>query len=281
VVEETTDLVLRYRLQLLWVVDDNFLVDRERALDIAEGLVRRGVSFDWSIQASTNLVNRLEVDQLKLLRRAGLTQICHGAESASRKVLKLMNKGFQEPETIYSVAEKCIQAGIRPSFNVIFGFPGEGEEERRETIRFIMDVCRRFPGAEFWTNIFTPYPGSPIVGRAAELGIDLPETLEGWAEYFPRYTVLPWLKGRPHRRVQIMRDYLRVAFNRVPIAADRRRPGVRRFHEAISVPARWRLDHDFYAFPFEVWLKNAVNRVFESPKPKVDAQRLSAEAVAC
>ena len=35
VVEETTDLVLRYRLQLLWIVDDNFLVDRERALGIA------------------------------------------------------------------------------------------------------------------------------------------------------------------------------------------------------------------------------------------------------
>ena len=31
VVEETTDLVSRYGLQLLWIVDDNFLVDRERA----------------------------------------------------------------------------------------------------------------------------------------------------------------------------------------------------------------------------------------------------------
>jgi anaerobic magnesium-protoporphyrin IX monomethyl ester cyclase len=26
-----------------------------------------------------------------------------------------------------------------------------------------MDVCRKFPGAEFWTNIFTPYPGAPII----------------------------------------------------------------------------------------------------------------------
>ncbi len=279
VVEETTDLVLRYRLQLLWVVDDNFLVDRERALAIAEGLVRRGVPFDWSIQSSTNLVNRLEIDQLRLLRRAGLSQICHGAESASPKVLKLMNKDFQKPETIYGVAEKCIKAGIRPSFNIIFGFPGEGEKERRETIRFIMDVCRRFPGAEFWTNIFTPYPGSPIVRRAAELGIDLPESFEGWADYFPRYTVLPWLKGRSHRRVQIMRDYLRMAFNRVPIAADRRFKAVRLLHQAISFPAQWRLDHDIYALPFEIWLKNTMNSILEPPKPKVDAQQLSAEPV--
>ncbi len=281
VVEETTDLVHRYRLQLLWMVDDNFLVDRDRAVEIAEGLVRRGVSFDWSIQSSTNLVNRLELDQLKLLRRAGLSQICHGAESASPKVLKLMNKDFQKPETIYHAAEKCTLAGIRPSFNVIFGFPGEGEKERRETIRFIMDVCRRFPGAEFWTNIFTPYPGSPVVLRAAELGIELPTSFEGWADFFPRYTVLPWLAGRKHRRVQIMRDYLRVAFNRVPIAADRRPLVTRLVHTAISLPARWRLDHDFYALPLEIWLKNAVSRAFEPPRPKVDAQQLSAEPVAC
>ncbi len=281
VVEEMTDLVRRYRLQLLWVVDDNFLVDRERALAIAEGLVRRDVPFEWSIQSSTNLVNRLEVDQLKLLRRAGLTQICHGAESASRKVLKLMNKDFQKPETIYAVAEKCVKAGIRPSFNVIFGFPGEGEPERRETIRFIMDVCRHVSGAEFWTNIFTPYPGSPIVQRAAELGIVLPDSFEGWADYFPRYTVLPWLNGRKHRRVQVMRDYLRIAFDRVPIAADRRGRAMRLIHKAISLPARWRLDHDFYAMPIEVSLNKAMKRLSELPKTKVDAQQLSVEAVSC
>jgi anaerobic magnesium-protoporphyrin IX monomethyl ester cyclase len=53
----------RYVLQLLWIVDDNFLVDRERAVGIAEGLVRKGVKFDWSIQASTNLVTRLQVEE--------------------------------------------------------------------------------------------------------------------------------------------------------------------------------------------------------------------------
>ena len=126
VVEETTDLVSRYNLQLLWIVDDNFLVDRERAIGIAEGLVRRGVQFDWSIQASTNLVNRFTVEELKLLRRAGLSQVAQGADSGSPKVLHLMNKDFQKLETIYAAADKLTQAGIRPSFNIIFGFPGRG-----------------------------------------------------------------------------------------------------------------------------------------------------------
>jgi anaerobic magnesium-protoporphyrin IX monomethyl ester cyclase len=280
-VEETTALVTRYGLSLLWVVDDNFLVDRERAVLIAEGLVRSGVKFEWSIQASTNLVVRLSVEELKLLRRAGLAQIAHGAESGSPKVLHLMNKDFQKIETIYEAANRLTQAGIRPSFNVIFGFPGEGEPERRETIQLIMDVCRRYPGAEFWTNIFTPYPGAPVMRRAFELGIDVPKTFEGWADFFPRYTTLPWLNGEKHERVQRMRDYLRIAFNRVPIAGERKHPLNRLVHEAISVPARWRLDHDVYSAPFELWLKGTANRWFPPIKTKVDAHQLSSEAVTC
>ncbi len=279
VIDETVNLALRYRLRLIWVVDDNFLVDRERALAIAEGLVRRGAPFEWSIQATTNLVNRLSVGDLRILRRSGLRQICHGAESGSARVLRLMRKHFQTPDTIYRSAEKCSQAGIRPSFNVIFAFPGEGEPERRETVRLIMDVCRRYPGAEFWTNIFTPYPGSPIMRHADELGLRIPEEMEGWADFFPRYTILPWLSGHQHRRVQTMREYLRVAFNRVPIAADRRHRVTRMVHNAISIPARWRLDHDFYGLPIEIWLKNAAGRIFEPPKPSVDAAQLTAEAV--
>lgn len=280
-VEEMAELTRRHNLELLWVVDDNFLVDLDRAVAIGEGLASRGVRHEWSIQATTNLVARLSVEQLKILRRAGLTQICHGAESASAKVLRRMNKDFQQLDTIHTTARKCIAAGIRPSFNIIFGFPGEGRPERRETVRFITDVCRRYPGAEFWTNIFTPYPGSPALQDAIELGVEPPTTLAGWADFFPRYTTLPWLEGREHARVQTMRDYLRIAFDRKPIASDRRSPLVRGVHRAISLPARWRLKRDAYAFPFELWLKRVSNRLPSKPKPVVDAQQLESEPAAC
>ncbi len=281
VVEEVSDLVSRYRLRLLWVVDDNFLVDRDRAVNIAEGLIRTGVQFEWSIQASTNLVTRLTVEELKLLRRAGLTQVAQGADSGSKKILHLMNKDFQKLETIYDAAEKLSQAGIRPSFNMIFGFPGETEVERRESIQLIMNICRRYPAAEFWTNIFTPYPGAPIMERAFELGIQVPKTFEGWASFFPRYTVLPWLKGAQHERVQRMREYLRVAFNRVPIGVQKKHVVNRIVHRAISLPARWRLDHNVYSTPVELWLKDKANKLFPASKPKVDAQLLSNEVVTC
>ena len=279
-VEETVDLTTRYNLELLWVVDDNFLVDLDRARAIGAGLVHAGATFQWSIQATTNLVARLSLEDLKLLRRSGLHQICQGAESGSPKVLKAMNKDFQDFGSIYESAGRCLAAGIRPSFNIIFAFPGEGRSERQETVRFIMDVCRRFPGAEFWTNIFTPYPGAPIMDKADEIGIEVPPSFEGWADFFPRYTKLPWLDSREHQRLQVMRDYLRIAFDRVPIAADRRGPLARMAQKCISLPARWRLDRDVMACPVELWLNNKLKQRTIAPKPAVDAKRLQPAAVA-
>lgn len=281
VATETTELAQRYGLSLLWFVDDNFLVDRERALGIGEELIRRNAAFEWSIQASTNLVVRFSVEELKMLRRSGLRQMQQGVDTGSPKVMHLMNKDFQSVDTVYKAAELLTAAGIRPSFNMIFGYPGEGDAERRQSLALIMDICRRYPGAEFWTNIFTPYPGAPVMKNAFELGIQVPTTLEGWSDFFPRYTVLPWLKGKQHEKVQTMREYLRLAFNRVPVSRVERNALNRWVHEIISAPARLRLDHDWYGLPVELWLKNFVNQVIAPPKPKVDAKRLSAEPVTC
>jgi len=185
-----------------------------------------------------------------------------------------MNKDFQDFDSIYESATRCLSAGIRPSFNIIFAYPGEGPSERRETVRFMMDVCRRFPGSEFWTNIFTPYPGSPIMEQAKEIGIQVPTSLEGWSDFFPRYTRLPWLDGPEHARLQTMREYLRIAFDRVPISADRRGRFTRLAQKSISLPARWRLDRDVYALPVELWLNDKLKRASVWSKPSVDAKRL-------
>jgi radical SAM superfamily enzyme YgiQ (UPF0313 family) len=274
VVEETVDLSRRYALEMIWVVDDNFLVDVDRARGIAEGLVRENSHFTWSVQATTNVVARLSPEDLRLFKRAGLKQICQGVDSGSRKVLKAMGKDWQDYDSISESAARCIDAGIRPSFNVIFAFPGEGPAERRESIEYIMKICRKHPGAEWWTNIFTPYPGSPIFQRTTELGIEPPKTFEEWADYFPRYTRLPWLDGKEHQRLQTMRDYLRMAFDRTNIAADRRGSITRLAQKALSLPARWRLDNDRYGVPVEIWLNNKLKR-YTALKPAVDAKRLS------
>src|SRR5438093_444891 len=54
VVAEMTEVVRRFRLDLVVIIDDNFLVDRQRGIDIARGIVESGERFDWCIQTTAN-----------------------------------------------------------------------------------------------------------------------------------------------------------------------------------------------------------------------------------
>ena len=118
--------------------------------------------------------------------------------------------------------------------------------------------------------------------KAFELGIEVPATFDGWADFFPRYTVLPWLKGRKHERLQTMREYLRLAFTRIPISGFEPHPVSRLVQRAIAPASRWRLDHGAYGFPFEIALNNTAKKLFPAvEKPKVDASLLSSEPVTC
>src|SRR5215813_3395870 len=56
VVQELVELVKRFRLDLVSIVDDNFLVDRQRGIDIAQGLVASEARFDWCIQTTANFL---------------------------------------------------------------------------------------------------------------------------------------------------------------------------------------------------------------------------------
>jgi len=82
------------------------------------------------------------------------------------------------------------------------------------------------------------------------------------------------LSGREHKRLQVTRDYLRIAFDRVPIAADTRKRSTRIAQRILSFPARWRLDRDLYRFPVELWINDKLKKRMPTFKPAVDAKRL-------
>ena len=48
------------------------------------------------------------------------------------------------------------------TYNLIFGYPGEEEHHRRETLRVMGEIAEQFDNVTFSPNIFTPYPGIPI-----------------------------------------------------------------------------------------------------------------------
>ncbi len=250
-VDEIDFLVRRYNIGLLGLIDDIFFCHTDRALAIAEGIVKRGLQVDWYIQDRADSVARLSRSEAQLLRRSGLVRIHFGAESGSDEVLQSIDKKSDVATTLAAV-DRCREAGIRASFGFIFGLPDETEDDLKLTVEFIAEIYARNPRADCHTNIFTPYPGSPLWQRSIELGWPEPTTLEDWADLYPRTMVLPWLQGDKHARVQNIRQYLRFGYPTVRVGED---PGSWRHQLALRVlgpTARWRLRNHRYGVPLEL-----------------------------
>jgi anaerobic magnesium-protoporphyrin IX monomethyl ester cyclase len=260
VVADVTDLVERYRLAEVAFLDSNFPVDVKRALAIARGLLEARVKFRWTVQASTDLLCRMSDDEVCLLAESGLRHMGFGTESASQEVLALMNKKHQRINGMFETARKTEAAGMRVTFNVILGYPGETEADRVETFSIMSDIARRHANVSFSPNVFTPYPGIPIWPQLKEMGLREPQSLEEWADVALGNNLLPWLQGEDLNRLRRMLEYflLNNQMRRIQAGAPRLGRGFRR---ALGVPLRWRLRNNHYAFPWELWLARTTERL--------------------
>ena len=260
VVQDVTELVSRYRISEVAFLDSNFPVNIKRAVEIATGFLESKVRFRWTFQASTDLLCRMNDDEVRLLGKSGVTHMGFGTESASKDVLLLMNKKHQRIDEMYETARKSELAGIRVTFNLILGYPGETEADRVQTFRIMSDIARKHSNVSFSPNVFTPYPGIPIWPELRVKGVHEPQSLEEWADVDLGSNHLPWLQGEELLRLKRMLEYF-LLNNQIRRTAARVRwvrGGVRR---VLGAPLRWRLRNNHFGFPWELWLARTTERL--------------------
>jgi len=107
-----------------------------------------------NIYWSANMIIRPEMtpDIIRKMKEAGCEHVIFGIESGSQRVLNLMKKHYQIQD-----ADRIIRwlhkAGILVTCNFMFGFPGETEEDFKETFDFIKrnaeSLSRVYPSRTF------------------------------------------------------------------------------------------------------------------------------------
>ncbi len=258
---ELAALVTRYRIAEVALLDSNFPVDLKRALRIACAIKESGVKFRWTFQASTDFLCRMSEDEVRMLGESGVSHMGFGTESTSEDVLKLMNKRHQRVDEMFETARKADIAGIRVTFNLIFGYPGETEADRAITFRTMSEIARQFRNVSFSPNIFTPYPGIPIWPQLRSLGVHEPQSLREWMEMPLGANVLPWLQGRELERLRRMLEYF-LLNSQIHHQRNKSFPLLRRsVRRIVKAPVGWRLRRSRYAFPWELWLARTTERL--------------------
>ena len=120
--DELTYLVDRYPGHQVWATD--FIFDMKYFRDFVPELASRGLEVELFYEMKSNI----RKDQLRMLRDAGITMVQPGIESFSDPLLAMMRKGSRGLQNIQFL-KWCKELGIRPFWNIIWGFPGEPEGE--------------------------------------------------------------------------------------------------------------------------------------------------------
>jgi len=99
-----------------------------------DSVIKSKLNFFWT----ANMIIRPEMNSavIEKLRKSGCEHIIFGIESGSQRVLGLMNKNYRI-EDADRIIKGLHKAGIKVTANFMFGFPGETEEDFKETLGFI------------------------------------------------------------------------------------------------------------------------------------------------
>lgn len=108
-------------------------IELERFADL---MIKANLQLDWAMNGS---VMRKEMDfrLFQKLRKAGCKFINFGLETPSHKVLELNGKMLAKNADFDKIIREANQAGIQVALNIMFGLPGETEEDFQIQLNFL------------------------------------------------------------------------------------------------------------------------------------------------
>jgi anaerobic magnesium-protoporphyrin IX monomethyl ester cyclase len=153
VVAELKFLRSKFNFDHIWFCDDIFGLKPGWVNAFADLVEKENLQFKFKIQARADLL--VQENYIRDLARAGCDNIWMGAESGSQKILDAMDKGTTI-EQIYEATRILKKHGIKPSFFIQFGYPGETKADIAKTIRMINELLPHSIGI----SVSYPLPGT-------------------------------------------------------------------------------------------------------------------------
>ncbi|MEZ5066687.1 MAG: radical SAM protein [bacterium] len=162
VVAEMEHLHREFGVREIRVDDDIFELNRERVMQVCRLLQEKNLDLTWSPQCRPD---RMDLDLLKEMKKAGCSRILYGCESASQDILDKMKKNIKV-EAIENATRWTKEAGIDVHNCFILGFPWDTQDTVERTIEYAYNLNAEF--CQF--GIATPLPGTRLLAEVEKEG---------------------------------------------------------------------------------------------------------------
>ncbi len=150
--QQLAEMARRYRSFHFAAVDN--ILDSQYLQSLLPRLVQDAGDLEFFYEVKSNLTRA----QLRQLRAAGVTQIQPGIESLSTHVLSLMRKGVTAIQNVNTLRWSRYH-GIGVGWNLLYGFPGETEQdylEQQRVLPFLMHLQPPGGAGRIWMERFSP-----------------------------------------------------------------------------------------------------------------------------
>jgi len=148
----------QYQFDHIWFCDDIFGLKPGWVQQFADLVKQADLVFKYKIQTRADLL--LQDEQIGALAASGCDNAWIGAESGSQKILDAMDKGTTT-EQIHIATRLLKKHGIKPSFFIQFGYPGEDKTDIAKTIKMVSDLLPY----EIGISVSYPLPGTVFYQR--------------------------------------------------------------------------------------------------------------------
>ena len=147
-------LVDKYKVKEIAFFDDTFTLKRDRVVEFCNKLMEKHPNLIWKCSSR---VNHVDLDLLKLMRKAGCYSIGYGIESGDNQILKNIRKGITVELSRQAIAWTK-QVGMETRGYYMLNNLGDTRETIEKTIQFSRELDTDFLDFE----IVHPYPGSEL-----------------------------------------------------------------------------------------------------------------------
>jgi anaerobic magnesium-protoporphyrin IX monomethyl ester cyclase len=174
IVDEMSALKSTYGVNHIVIVDDNFTINKKRAELICSEIESRDLKITWECNGR---VDRVNMEMLDMMKKAGCIYIAYGIESGSQEILDYTKKNITL-EQIITAVKLTKESGMRAGGFVMMGFPPETEEDIKKTVELVKELDLDWVSE---LSILVPYPGTEIYDEMKMEGLLI---REDWDKYY-------------------------------------------------------------------------------------------------
>jgi len=183
---------------LVYFVDDVFTVHKKRVKKLLRMMIDQKLGMRWKCEARAD---HLDEEICELMADAGCERVKIRFESGSNRILSQVKK-LETREEMLQGAKMLKNAGVPFSAYFMAGFPGETDDDVRETI----DFAKKVEADYYSLSVLAPYYGTELYDQLIASGHALDQ--QPW-EYF--FHQSPELMVNNKISPEVLQEYLAIS----------------------------------------------------------------------